>query len=200
MFWTQDMTILFQPVLIPVDHMPIDEKLNALSRLVILICVIVSLILQDIKIVLFMIILLLAIVVVHGYQSKNNENTDTFLNEKHVKVIDNKACTKPTKNNPFMNPVLTNISKESEDTIGACPVYDKEIESSINKMYDESLYRNADDIFDTATGKRQFYTVPVTNVPNDQTTFANWLYNRGETCKENNGIRCYTNMYRDLRI
>ena len=200
MFWTHNIELLFQPVLIPTDYMTIDDKLNTLSRLIILICLIVSMILQDVKIILFMIILLLLIVIIYEYQNMNSINTDTFMNKKNITIIDNKTCTTPTKDNPFMNPILTDTVFNSQNNHDACPVFNEDIENKIDKIYDESMYRNADDIYDRSAGKRQFYTVPVNSIPNDQTTFANWLYNRGETCKENNGIKCYTNMYRDLRM
>jgi hypothetical protein len=62
------------------------------------------------------------------------------------------------------------------------------------------MFQNVDDIYNTQTSSRQFYTIPSSKIPNDQTLFANWLYNRGPTCKENNGIVCYNNLYKDLRI
>lgn len=44
---------------------------------------------------------------------------------------------------------------------------------------------------------RQFYTVPVVTAQNDQITFAKWLYNAPETCKENQS-QCLK--YEDLRF
>ncbi len=46
-----------------------------------------------------------------------------------------------------------------------------------NENIDNSLYGN---FFD-----RQFYIMPSTTIPNDQTGFAKWLYTLPETCKEN---------------
>lgn len=201
MFWTDDVNILFQPVLIPMDHMYVDEKLNALTRLVIFICIIVALLLQDSRFILLMIILVIIIAIVYRYYNQYNVQTDGFLNSKNLNVVDKKICIKPTSNNPFMNPVLTNITEDEYNpaTIEACPIYNDKIDESIDKIYDESIYKNADDIYDRSTGKRQFYTVPANKVPNDQNLFANWLYNRGKSCKENNGAKCYDNLYRDLR-
>lgn len=201
MFWTNDINILFQPVLIPTDYMPIDEKLNALTRLVIFVTLIIALLLQDSRIILLMIILVIIIVIIYEYYNKYNVQTDSFLNSKNLEVIDNKICLKPTQNNPFMNPVLTDITNDEYNSasIGACDVYNERIEESIDKMYNESMYRNADDLYDRSTGKRQFYTVPGNKVPNDQEIFANWLYNRGKSCKENNGSKCYENLYNDIR-
>lgn len=202
MFWTQNINILLRPVLIPTDYMSIDDKLNALTRLVIFVCTILALILQDMKIVLFMIIIVIMIVLIHNYQYRFRSETETFLNKNNMDIVENKACTKPTKDNPFMNPIVP-LAFENSDTTGAsgaCPIDNSKIQDQIDKMYDESMYRDSDDIYDRTTGKRQFYTVPGSSIPNDQTVFANWLYNRGTSCKENNGERCYDNLYRDLRL
>lgn len=202
MFWTNDVNILFQPVLIPMDHMSVEEKLNALTRLVIFVCLIVSLLLQDSRFILLMIILIIAIAIIYQYYSQYNVQSDTFLNSKNLNVVENKLCVKPTQDNPFMNPILTDITDDEYNSanVGACPIYNDKIDDSIDKIYDESIYKNADDIYDRTTGKRQFYTVPGNKVPNDQDVFANWLYNRGKSCKENNGAKCYDNLYRDLRL
>ena len=43
-------------------------------------------------------------------------------------------------------------------------------------------------------GDRQFYTMPVTDVVNDQTGFAKWLYDRGPSCKQGAVEKCYDNV------
>lgn len=197
MFWTKDVNLLFVPVLIPTEYMSIDEKLNVLTRLVIFASISIALILQDMRVILLMIILVIMIAMLYNFHYDEINATDTFMAEKNLKIVDNAICVRPSKENPFMNPNMTDISTEN---IGACPVYNKSVENTINKLYDESMYRNVDDIYDTTTGKRQFYTVPANTIPNDQTTFANWLYNRGKSCKERNGIQCFKNLYKDLRI
>lgn len=202
MFWTQNINLLLQPVLIPTDYMSDDDKLNALTRLVIFVCTIFALILRDTKIILFMIIIVIAIVIIHSYQNRFRTETEYFLNKNNLDVVENKTCIKPTKDNPFMNPIIPVVFDNSDVTgsNGACPINNSKIQDQIDTLYDESMYRDSDDIYDRTTGKRQFYTVPGSRIPNDQTVFANWLYNRGKSCKENNGEQCYDNLYRDLRI
>ena len=194
MFWTNDATQLFVPTLLPTDYMTMEEKLNTLTRLIIFVCIIIALILRDVRIILLMVILVIIIVFIYEYQKNIKKDTTTFLNSRHLKVVDNQVCNKPSKNNPFMNPNMMDISD-----IEACPVSDEQIQKNIDKYFDESMFHNVDDIYDRSTSKRQFYTVPVSKIPNDQATFANWLYNRGDTCKEDT-IFCYKNIYRDLRV
>lgn len=198
MFWIEDVQELFKPILIPTDYMSIEDKLNTLTRLVIFICIIISLILQDVRIILLMIIIILLIFLIYKYQFKYKKEVDTFLNKKNISVVDNKICVKPTKHNPFMNPSLFNI--EDEDDYASCPINNDAIDKSMNELYDGNMFRNADDIYDRTTSKRQFYTIPVTKIPNEQTKFALWLYGTNKTCKENNGEKCYQNIYKDLRL
>ena len=197
MFWTEDINELFKPTLIPTDYMTIDDKLNTLTRLIIFICIILALILQDTKIVLLMIILVLIIIVIWYYQNSTKRETDQFTNDKHIDVIDQKVCTKPTKDNPFMNPSLLDLTYGATESGGACPISDNM--EKVDELYDSTMYKNADDIYNRTSSNRQFYTVPGSSIPNDQNTFANWLYNRGPSCKQNNGVQCYNNIYTDMR-
>jgi len=202
MFWTEDITLLWKPILIPTDYMSFDEKMNALTRLVIFICLITGLVIQDINVILFMIIIMVAIVVIYKYNEKTQtEITEEFFNRNELDIVNNSICVKPTDDNPMMNPDLTNIRDyEKYNISGACPSYTDHIADKIDEIFDKSSFINSTDIYNTSLLKRQFYTVPGNKVPNEQNKFANWLYNRGPSCKENNEERCYSNMYRDIRL
>ena len=65
-----------------------------------------------------------------------------------------------------------------------------------SKIIFSSRIRN---IFSKNNSQRQFYTTPVTTIPNDQKSFANWLYKTPPTCKENNGNQCVANNYYNLK-
>ena len=65
-----------------------------------------------------------------------------------------------------------------------CNTDDKDIQTSMNQLYNSSIYRNIEDVFERENSQRIFYTMPITTVPNKQTEFANWLYKTGPTCKE----------------
>jgi hypothetical protein len=62
-----------------------------------------------------------------------------------------------------------------------------------------NIFRETDDIYDKSTLDRQFYTVPSTTIPNNRELFTEWLYDRGPSCKENNGEQCYNNLYNDIK-
>jgi hypothetical protein len=115
MFFTEDYTQIFNPVLIPTDYMSLEEKLNAISRLVIFLCIIFALVLNDSRIILLMIILILIIINIYYYNRKNINISENYLNEKDFKIIDNEICVKPTNDNPFMNPNILSITYSPYD-------------------------------------------------------------------------------------
>ena len=79
-------------------------------------------------------------------------------------------------NNPAKNiqlPELGNIPKYSESTRS---------DSGMSKFVNGKIFQTADQwIFDKNT--HQFNTAANTSIPNDQTTFANWLYGTENNCK-----------------
>ena len=68
----------------------------------------------------------------------------------------------------------------------------------LEKHFNTDLYRDSTDLFDTKNAQRIWYTTPVTSIPNDQESFANWLYKTPPTCKEGNGAQCIANYYTPL--
>ena len=95
----------------------------------------------------------------------------------------NKAtCKRPTANNPFMNPLVSEYNTENPPQ--ACNADDDDIKEEIEDKFNENLFMDIDDLFNIKNSQRQFYTIPVPAIPNDQTEFANWLYKSALTCKE----------------
>lgn len=125
-------------------------------------------------------------------KKKNLNKIDYSLNE--LDEYQKATCRMPTKENPFMNPPITDFSKEFSPS--ACNADDEDIKDKIEDGFNADLYRDIDDLFNVKNAQRQFYTVPVTSVPNDQTAFAEWLYKTPTTCKESSEM-CLR--YEDLR-
>ena len=78
-----------------------------------------------------------------------------------------KSCSVPTLNNPFMNHLILDES----DKKPACD-YTKETKKGINSAFNTNLYQDLTDIYDKNNSQRQFYTMPVTTIPNNQKDFA----------------------------
>lgn len=102
---------------------------------------------------------------------------------------DGKICAKPTHDNPFMNLGVNDIA-DFPNKPPACDITHKNVQKEAEKHFDHDLYRDVSDVFGRNSSSRQFYTMPSTTVPNDQNGFAEWLYKRGPTCKEGNGMQC----------
>lgn len=93
------------------------------------------------------------------------------------------TCRKPTSDNPFMNPPITDFN--NGDVPVACNVDDEEINNTIKNSFDDGLFRNIENLFDNHNSQRMFYTIPSPSVPSDQPAFANWLYGDMDNCKTN---------------
>ena len=65
----------------------------------------------------------------------------------------------------------------------------------MERNFEHNVYRDVDDVFDRRSSSRQFFTTPNTTIPNDQSGFAKWLYERGPTCKDGDGDVCSTNQF-----
>lgn len=200
MFILDDYNELLKPEFIPNDYMTIDEKINSIMRLTILLGIISALIFNDSRFILLTIIIIIIFIIVYNYNKDKFNINELFLDNKGLDVIDNKICKKPTDNNPFMNPNILDIKYEPDnEEFSACPIDNDETYQDINDKFYKKIYRNVNDIYDKDSMDMQFYTVPSTNIPNAQGIFADWLYNRGKSCKENNGLQCYNNLYTRLQ-
>ena len=116
-------------------------------------------------------------------------NTPTMSYDKY-NFYKNKTCRKPTAENPFTNIVFADYL-DAGNIAEPCNVDNKDVQKSINQLYNSNIYRNIEDVFERENSQRVFYTVPVTTVPNKQTEFAEWLYKTGPTCKENSANCTY---------
>ena len=69
---------------------------------------------------------------------------------------------------------------------------------SYKKHFDNNLYRDVSDIYNRNASDRNYYTMPSSTIPNDQNSFAQFLYSQDKTCKEGNPNKCYTNLHRSI--
>lgn len=127
----------------------------------------------------------------------NDEKAKDFVNYTYNELLEyeKNSARKPTKDNPFMNIPVTEFGKENIPA--ASNVYDKDIAKDMEKNFNIDLYRDVTDLFDNKNSQRIWYTTPITSIPNDQGSFANWLYKTNDICKINQGS-CLR--YEDLRF
>jgi hypothetical protein len=94
-------------------------------------------------------------------------------NKEAMNSLELQKPLRPTdKRNPFMNVPIRdyNIPQKYSKAEGHCGVECK-------KNFYNDLFRSPDDaLWNRQASERQFYTTPVTSVPNEQKKFAEWLY------------------------
>ena len=204
-FWYEDLSVLFKTSrlteLYPSPDMTTNEKWNAITRSGILIGVILFLFSKN-YLYLFVGIVIAAITYLIW---RNDKNREKFI-DMVQKVIDTEYNVErnviyPSIDNPFMNPLMTDYT-DNPNRIAASSLNnypnEKLQEDTTDKFY-YNLYRDIDDVWEKENSQRQFYTVPATTIPNDQTKFAKWLYLTPPACREGNGLACVANNSEELR-
>jgi hypothetical protein len=174
-----DYTILFQKnvQIWPTDDMTSDEKLNAISRFVILLSLLGLVLTQSIRFLWIGVATLLIITIYHNAQVTTQE---AFTQET--------TRTVPTQKNPLMNVLLPEINGNPNrgKALAYTPKTEKKIMEKVKKGLDPRIYRGTNNELDLEYSMRQFYTNPSTTVPNNQEEFATFCYGDMISAKEGN--------------
>lgn len=146
----------------PQDNMSRNEKINAISRLVILLTILGYIFTKSVM-YLFTGVATLSILAVLYFTSKNGHSTSTEKNTKEgfensslgafhtekktsngLSIKRKQDHTMPTEDNPFMNVMLPEISSNPTRP-SAAPAYERPIEKIINSKTKEAVMENFDD-------------------------------------------------------
>ena len=210
-FWLSDPTILLNKQHIlelwPNRNMDKNDKLNAISRLIILLTIVGFLYTRELKMLITGFITLVVIVLVNKIQSKPIKKvvtTEAFTDGNIYELVKDNF-SEPVKNNPLMNVMLTDIHDNPEKKPAAPsynPVVTENINSATKKMVSDNfndptiedrLFKDLGDNFSFDQSMRTWYATPNTQVPNDQKKFAEFCYGGMASCKEGNEIACSRN-------
>ena len=204
-FWYNDISILYSKdsimEIFPSKRFDILRKLNAIVRLSIVYTLIIYFMKRDQKYLVIPFVVMSITWLI--WYKQDDIHIDTIMKESMsdklddlVKINDLETeCRIPNKDNPFMNPTLSDYGSDKQPPPKSCPSYNNVgVQRRVEELFNEDLYRDVNDIFGKNNSQRQFYTVPGNQVPNDQSSFANWLYGTPSTCKEGNGIACLSDM------
>jgi len=206
-FWSDKISILYDKNfildIIPKKEYDLNRKLNALLRFTIYYSLIVFLMDTKKKYVLTFIIGMAIFTYLIEYKYK-----DAFMDKVNNKLMNNthdmnindlsSDCRIPTKDNPFMNPLLSDYGTDKSKP--ACQSYNnKGVQRVTEDYFEEDLYKDVNDIFGKENSQRQFFSVPGNSVPNDRDTFMKWCYQTPPTCKEGNGLQCAANQLGEHR-
>ena len=186
--WIHDINILLNKNRImefwPNKHLEPVENMNALCRFSIYSGILLSILKQDMFYIIISLIIMAFLTFLFSLRKseqmkvpKQPAHQDYELNN-----ISIKKCRKPTKNNPFSN---INYLENNTNQGPACPY--NEVKEEINKAFFDGFEQNPYDIYNKKHSQRQFFSVANTTLPNNQESFAQFLYGNSNTnkCKEN---------------
>ena len=210
-FWLNDPEILIDPrriaEFVPREYMTKIEQLNAVVRF----CIYASILLSFAKMNVNYLLLFVASLAITGliyHFDPNNMKKDEKreLYEDISNLAQRKRYVEPTHDNPFMNPCLTDYTDNPnrEAASKRSFVHNEKLKMDIEDKFAYNLYQDVNDIYGKNNGQRQFYTTPVTTIPNDQDSFAKWLYGKPAVCKDvfsntgGSGYQCNLNNHRHL--
>ena len=211
-FWLKDpMSLLNKDYItnvVPSKDLSYDAKLNAITRLIIIICVLGYLLTKNIKIVVSAIISLIGIIIMYNINT-GKQNTKKIIgkalkegfNSDILYNMSKSSMTTPTKENPLMNVMIPEIQDNPTRNVAApsfAPKVEKEINESVKKNLDPRLFQDLGDNIEFDTSMRSFYTTANTQVPNDQKAFAEFCYGGMKSCKEGDELACDSKNYRHI--
>jgi len=204
-FWLDNPSILFNKKKImelwPQSEYSLECKLNAITRLVILLTILGYLFTRNMKILITGIITIGVVVILYKTQHKKKKLNKKMLKEgftspelyERVKS----SFMKPTKKNPLMNVLLPEI-QDNPQRKPAAPAFNPTVEKNINKkVADPRLFLDLGDniVFDQSM--RNFYATANTTIPNDQKAFAEYCYGSMPSCRGGDYLQCSKNNYRN---
>lgn len=217
-FWYEDPIILFKQSeiteILPSSGMSQNRKLNAVMRAVIILTIIGYAFSRRYQILTSGLIAAIISVLIWKWGScKKNEILKEGLEMRERIQADSimppPDFTKPTKENPLMNVLVSDIQYNPE-RLSAEPSYEPDVEKNINEKTQDFVVQQFNDDpkirellfgdmvesigFDNSM--RNFYSTPATSIPNDQGAFAQFCYGEQISCKDNNSFACERNAFR----
>lgn len=211
-FWINEPSILINKKNIievwPNEKMNLNQKLNSLTRLIVVLTILGFLLSQSMSVLFSGICTILLITAYYFY--KNNQKNNKSLKEGMEEIKNYTENFKPiTSKNPLNNVMLHEINNDP-NRLGAPPAFNKRIEHNINnatkksildinndhKNLDEKLFKDLGDNYMFDNSMRAFNSNPNTTIPNDQGSFAKFCYGNMGSCKDGDTEMCMKHNYR----
>ena len=198
----------------PREYMSRNEKINAITRLVIILTLLGFLVTQSYNFLITGLVTLGVIAALYYAKEYKQDNqggglqtrAEGFTNPEVYKALKSNF-TNPTNKNPFMNVLLPEIQDNPKRKMAA-PAYNRAVEKQINDdtenfvvsnfdndpQIKKKLFSNLGDSLEFENfGQYNFYATANTRVPNDQTSFADFCYGDMVSGKEGNDFALIQN-------
>jgi len=151
-----------------------EDRINSASRFVIYACCVIYLIRRDPRIFVLggtvlgvLYVMYKSKMIKEGYGLSVNSN--------------GRGCQMPTEDNPMGNVLITDYT-DAPNRLEACYYPDVKpfVKSYLDDRipYDSGRSRSSLPQYQRNAAARQFVTAPVSNIPGDQTAFAEWCYGK----------------------
>jgi hypothetical protein len=225
-FWGSNPNIILQSdyvtELFPVESMTYEQKLNAITRGIILISIISFALTQNFRIIVVSILTVLSIYLLYLHQERENDKKKKVVEEKFVNPADDVLKSKsilrdasvfdtPDSSNPFGNTLVTDY-QYNPNKKPAPPAFNESVNEKILAQaktlvkelnpdqpdISDKLFKDLGEQYVFEQSLRQFTSNPSTTVMNDQTGFADFCYGSMTSCKEGNLFACARNLPRHL--
>jgi len=212
-FWGENPNMLFNTAYIfefyPSQTMTNNQKLNALSRTIIILTIVSFLFTRSTSLLVISMITLASIFYLYKSQTEEpkKENftiAQKVLNEKGI-VLPTNIFQEPSAQNPFSNVLVTDI-EDNPQRLPAFPssVAKDKILIKTKQMISENnpgqpdivdkLFKDTNEQLSLEQSLRQFNSNAVTTIPNNQEAFLDFCYgNMGGSCKSGNLFACSNN-------
>ena len=226
-FWINEPTELFNKNEITQiwfnSSMSFNKKMNAISRLVILLTLFGFAITGEIKFMIIGLITLACIVFIYLVRSKQIEGFDQEDVADGLKKITDPITlgtmlktefVQTNKYNPLSNVLLTDIGDDATRK-AAPPAFNATVSTDIDKATKQAIQMLnpgidnttkqlfGDDIVENINfdnSMRAFYSTPNSRVTNDQSAFANYLYGNMPSCKNGDTFACTQDNLRYIQM
>lgn len=223
-FWINEPTSLFNKNEITQiwfnSSMSFESKMNAISRLVILLTLIGFIATGELKFIVIGIITLACIACIYlvrqqrqpvakeGFESASITDPLTLATILKTEYVETK------KTNPLSNVLLTDIG-DTPDRKSAPPAFNANVSKDIDvatkhavQMLNPGIDNTTkqlygDDIIESINfdnSMRAFYSTPNSRVTNDQSAFANYLYGDMPSCKTGDAFACTQDNLRYIQM
>ena len=218
-FWSENPNVILQKEyvfeLFPVDPMTYEQKLNAVSRFILLISLVAFSLTRNFRILIIAAITLFSIFILYFYQEKDKQAKEGFddagiayLNQNNIAIAPN-TFSPPNSTNPFNNVMLPDYDYNPNKK-PAPPMYVDQVNNDILTQAKQlvvdlnpdqpdiadKLFKDLGDQYVFEQSLQPFNSNPSTTIPNDQGAFAEFCYGSMISCKEGNLFACARNLSR----
>jgi hypothetical protein len=181
-FWYTEPNVLFRQdtwyMFVPQPNMSVRESLNAVVRFSVYLAVLLFATSRDPWYLLLIPVVMLATIFLHrAFPQAKKIVSEGFASGPVVSGYTGEERSRPTPDNPFMNPMLTDIL-EDPDRPPAAEITSLKVRDEVNEAFAQTsnIYMDTSDMFNLVQSQRNFYAVPA----DDHEGFLKFLGKNGQ--------------------